>query len=664
MKAKNLKTINESVNGVQTPSINLNIKKIPIRKGQYLTDILLEIPTNCILDKTICGLGATHSELIAKRNSIIIEPNVPVIKGKTEKYKGIRLGVYDGVQERTIKKYLSNKNIKYKKILCTPENYLKVRRLAKDIDENLLYDKYFCLCDECEKMTQDIDYRVSIDLPMIDFFRYKGKAFVSATPLEIRNPEFKKHNFFKLKIIPKFNYLKNIHLIVTNRYNDRVTQKLNELANSKCVCVFLNSTNGINKLVTYLKGNGIIDYKVFCSKKSVYKFEDRAITESFEDLNLPLAKYNFFTSRFFSAVDINIDIKPDILILTDLWEATHTEIDPYTSAIQLCGRFRIKTGEQNFNSITHITNVGYYNEQMLLTEQDIDVYIDEAQKNYNLLDEKLKQATEKGRIRLLENDKKKLIYNRFVDTDEETNKTYTNYFAIDNFYDDYRVKSYYLTPERLANAYLATKHFKPSLEIHIEAVGEDSSLYYAKLRTNKECRQHIVANLEILIKEFGANSDKVAYAKSQFKREDDYKKSDNADYIIKAIEKLGCKVLKTTNCTDREINELLAKHQKAANLEKRFAPEVKQAIKDKYPKGEYIKTDVIAEIQKIYDYNGIDEKVTYSGEFGVERYFCCDVLKGKNKKGMIYIHRFAPDDERQEYNWDDEYEVYKRQYME
>ena len=35
------------------------------------------IPTNTILNKTLTGLGATHSEIHSKRNSIIIEPNVP-----------------------------------------------------------------------------------------------------------------------------------------------------------------------------------------------------------------------------------------------------------------------------------------------------------------------------------------------------------------------------------------------------------------------------------------------------------------------------------------------------------------------------------------------------------------------------------------------------------
>ena len=67
-------------------------------KIQYLTKVLPEIPTNTILYKTLTGLGATYGELKANRNSIIIEPNVPVIVGKCKdpKHKDDNLfGVYD-----------------------------------------------------------------------------------------------------------------------------------------------------------------------------------------------------------------------------------------------------------------------------------------------------------------------------------------------------------------------------------------------------------------------------------------------------------------------------------------------------------------------------------------------------------------------------------------
>ena len=78
----------------------LKINKNENGKIQYLTEVLPEIPTNTILYKTLTGLGATYGELKADRNSIIIEPNVPVIIGKCKdpKHKADNLfGVYERV---------------------------------------------------------------------------------------------------------------------------------------------------------------------------------------------------------------------------------------------------------------------------------------------------------------------------------------------------------------------------------------------------------------------------------------------------------------------------------------------------------------------------------------------------------------------------------------
>ena len=60
----------------------ITVSKEANGKIQYLTEILPEIPTNTILYKKLTGLGATYGELKAHRNSIIIEPNKPVISGK------------------------------------------------------------------------------------------------------------------------------------------------------------------------------------------------------------------------------------------------------------------------------------------------------------------------------------------------------------------------------------------------------------------------------------------------------------------------------------------------------------------------------------------------------------------------------------------------------
>lgn len=134
-----------------------------INKGEFLIDALKregynEIQSNVILAKTLTGIGATHCELFqAKRHSIIIEPNVPVIIGKTEREDGL-LPVYALCTKSEIKKYLNNKSITYKKLITTPESFKNIKEAAQELNINI-FKEYFCLFDECEKITQDVDYR-------------------------------------------------------------------------------------------------------------------------------------------------------------------------------------------------------------------------------------------------------------------------------------------------------------------------------------------------------------------------------------------------------------------------------------------------------------------------------------------------------------------------
>jgi hypothetical protein len=103
--------------------------EITISKRQFLKHVLPEIPTNTILAKTIAGIGATTLEIEAKRHSIIIEPNVPVIKGKKQKHKKL-FGVYEGINTNDVIGYLQRplEKYEYKKIMTTPESFCKVMR--------------------------------------------------------------------------------------------------------------------------------------------------------------------------------------------------------------------------------------------------------------------------------------------------------------------------------------------------------------------------------------------------------------------------------------------------------------------------------------------------------------------------------------------------------
>ncbi len=454
--------------------------KIFLDESEYLNDALKFrfggcIPSNVILDKTLTGIGATYTEIHTKRNSIIIEPNVPVIVSKCEKESNC-LGVHNDTSVSQIKKYLNDENIKYKKILTTPEGFKKIRKAAGNSYSHI-QQTYFCLFDECEKLTHDCDYRASITQPVYDFFEFTEKAFVSATPLNVSHPEFEKQNFTRLKVEPLFDYKKNLRLIVTNCYERTVREELERLKDSPCVCIFLNSVTGINALVNTLKLHD--DCRIYCSDEGVKKLKECGFTNAVSSIIYPLAKYNLFTSRFYSAVDIDLNVKPDILILTNLNQAHHTMVDPYTEAIQIQGRFRTKFEDgQTYNSLTHIANT---RDLEVFSDEEVTQMIDEYKITYQDLLERYQSATDEARKKGLKQQLKNICEDYLLD--ERMN---IDYFAIDNKYNEERVKRHYLSGDNLREAYEATQFFCVKYEERMQAVGEDDMFRIKHAPSEKE----------------------------------------------------------------------------------------------------------------------------------------------------------------------------------
>ena len=101
----------------------IQINKNENGKIQYLTEVLPMIPTNTILYKTLTGLGATYGELKADRNSIIIEPNAPVIVGG-------RYGL--GSKDTTPAQMIPN----IKRITCLEFMKVSIRKMSLSIWKN------------------------------------------------------------------------------------------------------------------------------------------------------------------------------------------------------------------------------------------------------------------------------------------------------------------------------------------------------------------------------------------------------------------------------------------------------------------------------------------------------------------------------------------------
>ncbi|KAA2419521.1 hypothetical protein F2X90_15055, partial [Alistipes onderdonkii] len=294
------------------------IRDINIDKGSWLSEVMEEIPTNTILNKVMTGCGATTLEINAARHSIIIEPNVPVIIGKKAQHDFL-FAVYEGTTREDVKAYLAGEEDGYRKIITTPEGFDKKVLPAMYELSIPVYEEYFLLFDECEKPIQDVGYRGDIYLPVEDFFKFKGKAMVSATPIIPSDPRFEEQGFEMLRIVPTYDYCKELTVVVTNNTVHVLRKLLKRYRKAgEKVCIFFNSTDATLSLIQTLKLQE--RSKVFCSEKSVRKLKREGFAAVSDNLS-ELAEVNFFTSRFYSAVDIKLDYQPNVIVLTDVFHA-------------------------------------------------------------------------------------------------------------------------------------------------------------------------------------------------------------------------------------------------------------------------------------------------------------------------------------------------------
>lgn len=439
------------------------IHYISINKDQWLSDVLKEIPTNTIFNKTLTGCGATTLEINAARNSIIIEPNVPVIIGKKVRHPQI-LAVFEGITKDDIKAYLAGEYDGYRKIITTPEGFAKkVMPAMRETDTNV-YNDYFLLFDECEKTIQDIGYRGDIYLPIEDFFEFKGKAMVSATPIMPSDPRFRK--FDMIRLTPTYAYKKRLQVCVTNN-TVRVLRRVIELCeeHNKKACIFFNSTDATLKIIQTLKLVG--KSKVFCSEKSMRKLKKEGYKEVSDKLT-DLADVNFFTSRFYSAVDISINEKPVVIVLTDVYNAPHSTIDPSTEVYQAVGRFR-----NGVHRIYHITNWNVY-----ITSRPRDAVFHELNSlelAYRSVEDVMHRADPIGKA-AIQKSLNEMEYSRFLTTSGTR-----NYQMWDNAWEDEKIKGYYKNEASIRDAYKDAP-FVAKFRVSILPVSDEDRLRFSKER--------------------------------------------------------------------------------------------------------------------------------------------------------------------------------------
>lgn len=412
--------------------------------------------------------------------------------------------------------------------------------------------------------------------------------------------EFERQNFQKIKIKPEYDYKKDLELIVTNSYYKRLKKVLDSMKDSKCICIFFNVTDGINEIIENL---GITDYKIFCSQKSVDKLMKRGISKAHSMIDSPLAKYNFFTCRFYSGLDIVLrKHKPDIIMLTDFSSANWTMIDPFTEAIQIQGRFRKtkKDDDITYNSLTHISTINP--EIKIRSKEKLDIRISQFIADYNILKERHDKEVNNIRKEAIYDDMKGLKYQELIDERGEINS-----FSVDNLYNEERVKSYYISAKTLHKAYQDTGFFNVTLNDVTECVGDDD---IRKLNTTKQA----IERRKILVQLLDKIHNDFENGRISFEDKDSYIKllgeQTDAQYTIDAYKKIGKKGMENAKYQKGEIDKALKLYEKEQAEILRFYPEVKKAIYEEFKMNVYInKNEIKNTLQAIYDEYGIKFKV-------------------------------------------------------
>ena len=539
---------------------------IKLTKGQYLSDIMNEIPSDCILSKRIPGCGATTLELNTDRNSIIIVPNVPVILSKCGKYQNL-LGVYEGVKQNRVVEYIASNAIC--KIMTTPESFCKVKSACEKLGINI-YTDFFLLMDECHQLITDVDYRIDIVMPMNDFFMFKQKALVSATPIGFSDPRFVENHFDTIEVEADYDYRQDI--TVTHTYN--IAKAVGEYleTHNGTVCFFVNSVVTIYSLMKHF--NLLEDSSVYCAPKSRSKLKNEYIFHNAysEWSSDTMKKYNFFTGRFFTAFDLELDYKPDLVMITDPHRAEYTLLDIDTDCIQIYGRFR-----NGVNSVTHIYEA---NPNIVAKDREqIEWEISAHEVVYNTLNTLYNSADTK---------EKRFAYSEALETLPFRKFQYPdftkNWFAIDNEINAVMTKGRYQSRTSITTWYRENHFFNPTFTFCDYNENDEKLKIVKAARSVKDKRRKMVkllSDIEEPASEYALD----------FKNE--MRKID--PFIVDAYEVLGKDRIEEVKYNQKQM-------QADMILAERKGNKVVRLIKNRFSVGScYLNETIVNEIVKIFE---------------------------------------------------------------
>ena len=352
---------------------------------------------------------------------------------------------------------------------------------------------------------------------------------------------------------------------------------------------------------------------VFCAKKSVEKLKNKKFKHAFEQWSKSrMKKYNFFTSRFYNALDIELKIKPTVIMISDVYFSEYSMIDPHTDAIQAIGRFR-----NGVNRVCHIFNT---NPNLpVRTEEEIGIYLQVSKEVYDKIKTFYDCATSEEARNAYHGILKVLPFNQMLNKDGKE-----NFFAIDNYVDEALLKSSYNAQEKLIASYRSNRLFDLDVESAYFPFGDFERLKKeSKYASLKDKRKEVVRQLELL-----KGDDETEMIRNY---KEDLRKADS--FIYGAYEEIGKEMIESLDYSVKRIKEAMILKQ---HREKTEGTEFIQLIKNSFKVGQkYTKKYIKEELTRIYALTGVTPQKTITGQSIKEFFHVKEINTGGSRKFLL-----------------------------
>ena len=328
---------------------NFDGKDFELAVGTKLSQVLDFLPYGRI-NKTETGIGATTCELLAKRNSIIVQPLKITAKekaktGKYHYYESSSPLDYDSGIPEDLSNYLKDNTIVHKKIIVVADS---LRNLYLHlINYPATYVDYFLLIDEIDSIQKDSSFRSKMEecIEVYNSHHFKHRGMVTATMMDFSDDEL---TDVKKSPLTKFYYppypKSHIEFINATQPRDTLVVEISKLITSrnysgKLVIAYNNVSECVKIANTLVESHNVTkqDISILCgiNEDNKKRTNDYNIELTASD-KLP-STINFKTAAYFNGFDINEVY--DLIIIAD---AAHpsTRLSENTM-VQIMGRCRV-----------------------------------------------------------------------------------------------------------------------------------------------------------------------------------------------------------------------------------------------------------------------------------------------------------------------------------